>query len=559
MLIKSESPYYTSRFRPENENGSSIISEGNGSFIGGNEKCRRLFVENDAIALCNPTIKECRGICQLIGMEDKNVKPAIGKTEFFGTERIWSALAALSFIALLLLSVAPVGAADESTAFGALIGRADAGKSQSGPGLIGHTIELDYNVGNVAGTASAVIGPGNEFEIESFPGGFVLSINFTESGFVLGGSYGTTLGPGFPTVSDDFLNFTFPDASPVGDVTHTGGGSANAYGQLDHTVNTISFTQTETTQSWNPSSPKEYSIAEQAGLLGHTVDLDYNVGNVAGTASAVIGPGNEFEIESSPGGFVLSIDFTESDFALGGSYGTTLGPGFPTVSDDFLNFTFPDASPVGDVTHTGGGSANAYAQLDHTVNTISLTQTETTQSWNPSSPKEYSIAEQVGLLGHTVDLDYNVGNVAGTASAVIGPGNEFEIESFPGGFVLSIDFTESGFVLGGSYGTTLGPGFPTVSDDFLNFTFPDASPVGDVTHTGGGSANAYGQLDHTVNTISLTQTETTQSWNPSSPKEYSIAEQVGLLGHTVDLDYNVGNVAGTASAVIGPGNEFDIA
>ncbi|WP_066016769.1 VCBS domain-containing protein [Endozoicomonas atrinae] len=153
----------------------------------------------------------------------------------------------------------------------------------------------------------------------------------------------------------------------------------------DHALQ-IPFTSTDGSSELTISDPEPFS------LIGKTVQLNYNVGNNSGTETAVIGEGSEFQLEGWDNGFVLSVDFDTDDLSLSGSYNTTLGPGFPVVSDDFLNFTFTDAD-IGSINYVSGGNSNAYGQIDSTSNSITLTQTEDTQSWNFGNLQNYTITE----------------------------------------------------------------------------------------------------------------------------------------------------------------------
>lgn len=139
-----------------------------------------------------------------------------------------------------------------------------------------------------------------------------------------------------------------------------------------------------------------------AGLTGLTVQIDYNIGNVAGTATAVVGANQEFlivgEPTQGPGFFDLAIDLTDDTIVMFANRGTTFGPGLPYMADDFVTFTFtgdPSLAIAG-ISVLVNGSGNSYTSALVTApNVVTLDQEQTAQSWGgPGSPKIWQL--QIG-------------------------------------------------------------------------------------------------------------------------------------------------------------------
>ncbi len=115
-------------------------------------------------------------------------------------------------------------------------------------------------------------------------------------------------------------------------------------------------------------------------LTGERVDLVFNFGNGQGSVFATIGPGPEFVLEGdpfNPGFSVATIDVGPDTISITHDRPTGLGPGLPVVSDDFLDFSFPNAPSylVGNVVLTNDPMPTWFAGLSFGPGTISLTQT----------------------------------------------------------------------------------------------------------------------------------------------------------------------------------------
>ena len=121
-------------------------------------------------------------------------------------------------------------------------------------------------------------------------------------------------------------------------------------------------------------------------LTGERVDLVFNFGNGQGSVFATIGPGPEFVLEGdpfNPGFSVATIDVGPDTISITHDRPTGLGPGLPVVSDDFLDFSFPNAPSylVGNVVLTNDPMPTWFAGLSFGPGTISLTQTSPTAGW----------------------------------------------------------------------------------------------------------------------------------------------------------------------------------
>lgn len=160
-----------------------------------------------------------------------------------------------------------------------------------------------------------------------------------------------------------------------------------------------------------------------------------------------------------------------------------------------------------------------------------------------------SPANAAGLSGKNIELNYNFGNDSGTLNATVGNGAEFVLDAFPNrqdvNFELTIDFDDTGFTLSPSRLVFLGPSFPLVTDDFLNFSISGVQ-LTDVTLSNDGSVGAFEQLSFTGTSISLNEqpdnNQNLQSW--SSDKVYSVTvehepvpEPLTILGSATAIGF----------------------
>jgi hypothetical protein len=135
-------------------------------------------------------------------------------------------------------------------------------------------------------------------------------------------------------------------------------------------------------------------------------------------------------------------------------------------------------------------------------------------------------ARAIDLVGQQVDLTYNFGNDSGSLSTTVGAGAEFVIEGVPGtpGFsVGTIDIAADTLTLTHNRGTTLGPGFPTLSDDSLVLSFPNlpGASITSVALTTDPAPQWFGGLAFDGTSITLTQLLAQASVN-AQPKIWTI-------------------------------------
>jgi len=115
-------------------------------------------------------------------------------------------------------------------------------------------------------------------------------------------------------------------------------------------------------------------------LLGQPVELVYDFGNSSGTLTATVGLGPEFSIEGEPSlgpGFsTAAIDVDAHTLTITHNRSTRLGPGLPTISDDFLTFTFPNLPTISieGVAQTAAPMPEWFSGVSFTGNSITLTQ-----------------------------------------------------------------------------------------------------------------------------------------------------------------------------------------